>query len=161
MYEAVFDLIKRKSIKNDSMVDIIRGWSVPKSLDFAQDIFNLIEVDSSPTNDNLGLDNYSFLANSNMSAYPGSGCIESKCRLNRIEQLARFNILYSDCLYLKNYFAYYQHAHSSILDEYDKESLRYSIAGDVKILLKIKPLLLSGIAKFLPTMVMLCSSCFQ
>lgn len=159
MYEGVFDLLKRKKINDDSDVDVIMDWPISKALAFAEKIFYLIEEDSHATRIDSNITNYSFLANSNMSGHSDGGCIQWNCRISRVEKLARFTILYSDSLYLPNYFETYQHVQSNIQDEYDKSSLRYNVAGDVKILLYLKPLLLSGVSRFLPTMVILCPSC--
>ena len=36
-------------------------------------------------------------------------CREVTCRVSRIEQLARFAVLYADCVYCDNFFSHYAH----------------------------------------------------
>lgn len=161
MYESVFELLKGKKLTDDSHIEtsIMAEWPFSKVLDFVEKLFVSIEADSLQKSD-FSINDYPFLANSNMSGQHNGGCIEWNCRLNRVEQLARFSILYVDCLYLPNYFSDYKHVQFHIQNDYDRRSLRYHIVGDIKILLKLKPLLRSGIVRFLPTTLMLCSSCF-
>ena len=91
-----------------------------------------------------------------MSGKHGHGCLEWSCRIGRLEQILDFTVLYADCLCLQNYFSDYLHIKSHIMDEYDKNTLNYDVAGDLLLLLKLKPLLESGLVRFLPSAVMLC-----
>lgn len=156
--EEVFELLKRNKLTSAEKIEaaIMSQWNISQIRDLKDELLVEIEATASPVTD-FGLTDYAFLANANMSAKHDAGCFNSSCRLHRIDQLARFSALYSDCVYLPNYF--YDYGPTPIFDYFDEWAFRTKFAGDLKIITKLKPLLISGIIRFLCSGICLCPSC--
>jgi len=83
------------------------------------------------------------------------------CRLRRVDELARFAILYADTVYIDNYFDFFFHEPTNPYEEY---SYRTGMAGDLKIINRLKPLLTSGLIRFIQPMepgYHLCPKCTE
>lgn len=74
-------------------------------------------------------------------AYP---CAAADCRIERLEQLAQFAVLYSDKVYVRNFFGDMCH-HIEGAKQPDIESFRLDLWDDLAVLLKMKPLVKSGV----------------
>lgn len=85
-----------------------------------------------------------------------AGCEMLECRLKRIDELARFAVLYSDCVYIDNFFANYEHFRYKTEDE-----LKIELTIDIHILTVLKPLLEKGFVKFYLPEAHACSNCFD
>jgi len=72
-----------------------------------------------------------------LSAQEWGNCSEWKCRLKSSDKLSRFAAWYSDHIYIQNYFDPYPEA---LLENKEQES-RFDIAGDLKVLLALRPLI--------------------
>jgi len=159
----VFDLLATNKLTDDEHIEstIMNQWSVKHIIDFKDRLLELIESISPITKQSIDLGDYSFVANSDMSAQHNATCPAWGCRLRRVDDLARFSALYSDRVYIQNYFFDYEHSPTNRYEEYD---LRQNFAGDLKILIKLKPLLVAGIIQFVqPTEpeFHLCHKCVQ
>jgi hypothetical protein len=159
-YDKLFETIKRNKLTNVSSVDKAILHDIPLSalIDLAVDLGLSIEAESSPPSI-LGLQDYHFLANSNMSGLYESGCTRWKCRLQRVDRLSRFATLYSDAVYIQSYFDFLNHVHIPE-DPYQEYHFRMSISGSIKIINAIKPLIQNGVVKFLPAGIALCMTCY-
>jgi len=150
----VFDLLQKHGLTNDEQIQsaIMHGWGVKDIFDFNDRLLEAINVHAPG---NADITAFNFIANSDLSAQHKGACIEWNCRLRRVDCLARFAALYSDRVYIQNYFADYAHASNSEFD------LRYFYTGDLKILLKLRPLLESGILCLIQSEpgFHLCASC--
>lgn len=157
--EKVFELLEKNNLIDDEHIEsiIMSQWSATHVFDFKDSLVELVEASALPRKE-LDLSDYAFIANSNMSAQHGGCCMGWECRLRRIDDLARFSVLYSDCVYVPNYFADYEHLPTK---GYDKFHFRYYFAGDLKIMLRLKLLLMAGIVQFIYPGFHMCSSCFQ
>jgi hypothetical protein len=66
-----------------------------------------------------------------------------KCRLKRVEQLAQFAALYSDRIYIRNFFTDYV-SHTSLSKSADKSEVYKAFADDIRLLLYLSPLIQVG-----------------
>ncbi len=160
MYDKLFEIIKKNKLTNQSRIEkaVFQDLTFSKLFRLAEELYLSIESES-PQPKISSLQDYHFLANSNMSGIYHAGCTEWACRLNRVERLARFATLYADCIYIRNYFAEYQHTDIDSRDLFFEQSFRDSIAGSLKIIIELESLIKNGIVSFIPTLIMLCSHC--
>jgi hypothetical protein len=159
-YDKLFEIINKLKLTNPSSVDeaIRHEISLSELIDLSVVLGLSIESESSPPKI-LGLQDYHFLANSSMSGLYGSGCTYWKCRLKRVDRLSRFATLYSDSVYIQNYFDWLNHLHIPE-NPYQEYHFRESISGSIKIINAIKPLIQNGVIKFLPTGIGVCKTCY-
>jgi hypothetical protein len=159
-YDRLFEAINKLKLTNPSSIDeaIYHRLSLSDLIDLSLVLGLSIESESSPPNA-LGLQDYHFLANSKMSGLYEGGCPYSECRVRRVDHLSRFAALYSDSVYIQNYFDWLNHLHIPE-DPYQEYHLRDSISGSIKIINAIKPLIQNGIIRFLPTGITLCKTCY-
>jgi hypothetical protein len=159
-YDKLFEIIKSKKLINPSSVDkaVFYDMALSELISLALDLGLSIEAESQPPII-LGLQDYHFLANSNMSGLYGTGCSSSKCRLRRVDRLSRFATLYSDSVYIQSYFNWFDHFDIPE-DWYQEYRLRNSISGSIKIINAIEPLIRNGVVKFLPTGIGVCKTCY-
>lgn len=66
-------------------------------------------------------------------------CGSIECRINRAFELAQFAALYSDQIYIRNFFSRYLYH-----DPADIDTLRYFLYGDLRVLALIEPLVRDG-----------------
>jgi len=160
MYETLFEIIKKNKLTNNDRIEkaVMSDWTLSKLFSLVEELYVSIESESPPPNIS-SLKDYHFIANSNMSGIHDAGCHESNCRLGRIDRLARFATLYTDSVYIQNYFSGFEHIDIDSEDLYMTQSFRDSIAGSLKIIIEIEPLIHNGIVRFLPTLIMLCTHC--
>jgi len=83
------------------------------------------------------------------------GCYSLKCRLKRIDQLARFAALYSDGVYIRNFLDDYAH-----LKNESKTELSKRLYNDLHLIWYIRPLLEGGNISLLAPMEHMCPHCF-
>jgi hypothetical protein len=159
-YDKLFEIINKKKLINPSSIDeaIHHEMSLSELIALSVALGLSIEAESSPPNI-LGLQDYHFLANSNMSGLYGSGCTYWKCRLKRVDRLSRFATLYSDSVYIQSYFDWLNHLHIPE-DPYQEYHFRESLSGSIKIINAIKPLIRNGVIRFLPTGIAVCKTCY-
>lgn len=160
-YDELFELIKRTKLTNPSTVDKAIFLDMPLSevISLAFVLGLAIEAESPPPKI-LGLQDYHFLANSKMSGLYEGGCPYWKCRLKRVDRLSRFATLYSDSVYIQNYFSWIKHFNFDLKGPYQEYNLRDSVSGSIKIINRIEPMIRNGIVRFLPTGVGVCKDCY-
>jgi hypothetical protein len=160
-YDQLFETINRNKLTNQASVDkaILQELSLSKVIGLAKNLYQSIEAESSAPKV-LSLQDYHFLANSRMSGMFGTACSTHRCRSQRADRLARFATLYSDAVYIQNYFIDFQHRHTHPpTNPFQEWALRDSVSGSINIINQTKPLLRSGIVRFVPTTVPLCPNC--
>jgi hypothetical protein len=74
-------------------------------------------------------------------------CQHSRCRLRKIDSLARFAGLYSDGVIVDNFFADYASV-AGHAPERDSEDFRRRVADDVTVALSVRPLIDAGLIQF-------------
>ncbi len=143
----IIELLAKNGLLDDEHIEsnIMDVWSIKRILDLNNSLVELVETNPR-SKEKLDLNAYSFLANSDMSAQHTS-CPEWSCRLRRIDDLCRFSTLYCDRVYIQNYFADYEHPPTNRYEEYE---FRYHFAGDLKIMIRLDPIISAGIVQFVP-----------
>ena len=142
--EKVFELLEKNKLVDDEHIEstIMDGWGTTHILDFKDSLVELAEATAPPKKE-PDLSAYAFVANSDMSSQHTT-CPAWSCRLRRIDELARFSVLYSDHVYIQNYFEDYWHPPTNRYEEYN---LRRNFAGDLKIMIRLRPLMTAGIVQ--------------
>lgn len=144
--EELYELLEKKGlIKNDQIESLIMSkLSLSEVSQLKESLHNIVRLHSSPQS-LQNLSHYSFYPDSDLSAQHNF-CPDWDCRLNRVDGLARFAVLYADSIYIQDYFSDYKHIPADSLME---EQYRRTFVGDIKILLYIKQLVLDGVVQFL------------
>jgi len=108
-------------------------------MDLAETLSNLTPVNPLAKHQNM------FAHCSSLSLGGGrAGCYYVECRKKRVSSLARFAALYSDKIYVRSYFADYDH----YLGE-GEEELRQLFKEDLDILAQMQPIFEAGIIEFM------------
>jgi hypothetical protein len=161
-YDSLFEKIKKNKLTNESSVDkaILEELPLSDLIKLALDLYISIEAESSPPG-LLTLQDYHFLANSNMSGTCDGGCASSQCRLTRVDQLSRFATLYSDTVYIQNYFPDWHQVDIDPRDPSQQYRFRSCLSGSIKIINQIEPLIRNGIIRFIPSAIGVCKDCYH
>lgn len=136
--------------KNDIYVQLINEWSEKQVEDFVVNVFKLIPNDSFEQQSY-----YNFYANSTLAGAPYP-CSALECRIKNITDLLRFAALYADKMLLPSPID--KHFENI---EMGKKVDRINLAGDIIIILSLKPLVLAGIIGFFSSYISLCSECLK
>lgn len=157
-YDKLFETLSKNKLINQAAVDkaLFQDMTLSQLITLADNLCASIEAESSRPQ-SLSLTDYHFLASSNMTASHGSGCDTCQCRLTRVDRLSRFAALYSDTVYIQNYFACHRHLNPKNTSE--EYHLRNSVHGDITIINAIEPLIRNGVVRFIPSAVQLCPNC--
>jgi hypothetical protein len=103
--------------------------------------------------DNHSLAKYRFVANRNLSG-GGDYCSEIGCRMKEANLIATNTALYADTVFIGNPFEKW--VNKKILD-----SDRFELATDLAILLKLQPLIESGLIRVTKSENHFCSDCYN
>jgi len=149
MHEELFDYMKRQGIKLGKIEKEINSWSYERCLNFTDKCNDILESEKIPKGST-----FSFVASSSLSGdiIP---CTLPDCRLERIDSLARFSALYSDKVLILNPFNKYHFNTKS-----KPRSYKLWLIGDMKVLLKIQPLIESDLMWIGSGILHLCSKCY-
>lgn len=136
----LFDFLAKNRLVNDHQIEstIMHDWSMKDIIDFNDRLCEKIEPHPAGSPD---ITSFQFIANSSLSGQKRSDCQMWNCRVSKADNLARFASLYSDRIYIPNYFDQYIH----LWEELPETHARYLYAGDLKVLLTLKPLIENGI----------------
>ena len=140
------DLIKRRNPN----IEKIESLSLSKFIDLNRELEAFISSQHKPVKNPF----FSFAADPNLG---GSDieCRAISCRLKRIDNLARYALLYSEEVYIESYFDKFTYAgRNSNYDEMKKD-----FYNDLLVLNHIRPLLESGIIKIYSPTKRICFSC--
>lgn len=158
----VYDLLKKNGLTNDSIIEkkIMRDWSINNILDFNDKISPLIKSMDKVTGE--GFPNYKFIANAELSGQSYGGCRGENCRIERTDELIRFTTLWADKIYIHSYFDEHvimgQGKQASESKGYEI-NFRADYVGHIKCLLRLKPLLETGIVELVSGDANLCPIC--
>lgn len=158
--EKIFELLKQRSINTPDRIikQIMSNYSFSNILELNLELLLKIPIIEKEKHD-LGV--FDFVADSDMTAQH-STCPEWECRLSRILETAKFAALYCDTLYIPNYFEdYFELRKMKKIDSRELERLRYRFAGDLMILLALRPLFNSGIVKIANRKFHICKGCAE
>jgi len=132
---------------------IFSALSLPDAVALARDLQASIPLAEKPALEPTG---FVFLTDSESSGR--GGCSETPCRLARVMELARFAALYSEVVYIPNYFSGYPSPVASF-DEQRTYFFRERLVGDITIALALKPCLTANIVRFVNSRYHFCSDC--
>jgi hypothetical protein len=85
-------------------------------------------------------------------------CASASCRIRHVDQLAQFAAFYSDCVYIHNFLSDYEHEpHSG--DMPPLEERRYRLLDDLRVMIRIRPLIEAGLIIPVTTTGDVCNQC--
>lgn len=103
---------------------------------------------------------FNFEANADLSG--GSDwCSSPMCRLRKADELARFSALYSDKVFIANPFDKYEDFDASYFEEPRIWFIRRCLAGDIAVLLYLKPLFEAGLLEVRASPSHVCYDCIN
>jgi hypothetical protein len=140
------DLLGRNGPKDRT----VRSLSISKITEIAEEIDVLIKASQSPIKEPIFSHAASFgLGGSRLE------CNRLECRITRINELARFALMYSDKVFIPNFFSDY----IEIDSDADIEKVRHDLYEDLIVLYVILPLLDGGHLDFFSLETDVCFSC--
>lgn len=140
------DLIRRNVIRLSS----IDKLNSTKIVELAEVVVNIAEPEWPDTTETA------FTHSASRSLGGSRGICEGlDHRLSAVAELARFAIMYSDKVYVENFFSDYSHSSKF----YDDDELRLKLYEDLAVLLGLKPLLESGHVQFFTPHEHWCQDC--
>jgi len=135
----LFNFLYKKNLIRRNKLELTRlnNLSSTQVIDFSKAIvdFSKVEIKSDQTQ------LFSHCASSSLAG-GAEVCANPECRIQKLDSLARFSILYSDHVYINNYFSKYTDQH--FLKNKESRGLIKSFANDLKVLFYIKPLIETG-----------------
>lgn len=152
MNELIKLLRKRNLLsKNGPKTSTIDSLSSTKVIDLFAEIGKVVTANQHPVKNSV----FSFSASLGLG---GSSleCRVLSCRLNRINILARFALLYGDEVYISNFLTDYDI--KSITEE-NVQFVKENLYDDLLVLQEIRPLLEQGYIKFFEPQRDICFSC--
>lgn len=128
----------------------ISSYSLSKFVDLAVEIENIIKESHQPIN-------HSLFTHSASLGLGGSSleCGSVHCRLERINKLARFALMYSDKVVISSFFAGYK----NISKEDSLNTALQDFYNDLIVLLEIRGALSSGLIQFFSPETNICFTC--
>lgn len=142
MTEELFDLLRRKGLKDNESVEriILESYTLSQVMELDYQLSEIVErecrtpVESEPAG-------FDLFPNDAISAGRGS-CWDFECRLDRADSLARFAVLWSDSVLLQPYFGF--------ADADSEHTTRSWLAGSLMALVTSEPAFRAQIIKFAP-----------
>lgn len=146
-----FDYLKEKGLSQNSIENVILNWELTQALDFITESKELL-----PFSKKKSTSVFDFVANSSLSggSHP---CAGVKCRLSRVDQLARFAALYADTVLIQDPLPI-------LVNHYNEgfgDANKYELIAGLHVLYQLKPLLEKGIVGFAATKFHFCKDCYQ
>lgn len=139
------DLITRRGVNAERIAQL----SPTKILDYARELIHATD---------LKTEKYPPSAFSHCASISLAGgrqeCQFVGCRAQRLEHLARFAVFYSDRVYIRNFFSDYFH-----FRQITSHDLRRFLTEDIYLVTLIRPLLESGLLRFISETGELCPDC--
>jgi len=140
-----YELLRKKRITKKNVFEKIASWNETEILDFSKEAHLKLLAAPKPSRAF-----FTFSANSSLSGAPFP-CVSPSCRLNNLDSVARFSILYSDKVYVTNPFERY--VYKDTVDNFTEMLL----AGDILSMFHIQPLIKTGIIGIQNNIYHLCS----
>ncbi|GAF77403.1 unnamed protein product, partial [marine sediment metagenome] len=154
MTEELFDLLRRKGLKDTESVESVIGarYTLSQLIELDRELAHVIEKASgAPTATPREVTGFDFWPNSDLAGSFG-GCREPDCREERVETLSRFASMWADSLYIPSYFG--------VLPEgADEDYWRNWLLGSVRALLCAEPCIDAGVIRLAPRHFDVCPFC--
>ena len=131
---SITNLLHKKNLvkKNSPNIETINSLSFNDIEKIGAELEDIIKSETKPVKNNI--------ATHTASSGLGGGiseCSGLSCRINSIDQLSRFALMYSDKIYIQSYFTKYP----VISVFYDLDSLRETFFDDITLILELGPLI--------------------
>ncbi len=144
-----YKFLRKQGLNPRNLEKKINSWKNSEILDFAKEAHIRLLHTPAPQNSV-----FTFSANSTLSGNPTT-CYHSRCRLQNLDSLARFAVLYADKVYINNPFERYANLHEV------NDFTRPILAGDIAGMLHLKPLVTNGIISIQNNYIHLCQDCLE
>ena len=153
MSSEVLRILKQKDFfgKNGPKVSTLSSISLSRLVDAANEIEHAIKASHRPVKNPV----YSYSASLSLSGDGTVGCQDLDCRIERINRLSRFALMYSDKVYINSFFSGY----TDIADDSNIEYLKEGLYDDLLVLHEIEPLIEHGYISFFSPGTDVCFSC--
>ncbi len=152
MYEMLFECFEMYKLtdgKAHTNIPNLSNSEIRKALDSFNGVIFSEKVDL-----DISSSMFNFIANTDLSGGI-EHCSSSKCRMEKVKQMANFASLYADVVLIQNPFEKYE-----TVNTFDEQT-RYSIAADISIVQYLQPLIKRGIVRFAVSEHHFCKDCFQ
>lgn len=143
----MLEIIENEKLSESNAKNVISKWSVEKCKRFIIKCEESLKEEKRPK-----FSDSSFVATSSLSG-DISDCAGLSCRVKRVDELARFALLYSDRALLLSPFSKYHH-HDILVEE------KQHLIGDITTILHVKPLLIEDYL-FYSEGIRFCSHCYN
>ena len=147
----IFEILENKGVlkKDKVRVETLARFNKKQILELMEDLGSLTPpTDTAPNKHQLA----------HCASFSLGGgreeCYNVGCRMQRLESLARFATLYSDKVYIRNYFASYDH-----LKNLSKDRLAEYFLDDIYLLSLIRPIMAAGLMEFMGGKEAACPKC--
>lgn len=153
MSNKVFSILKKRGFigKNGPKASSVSSASLSKLIDTANEIEEAIKASHKPVKDSI----YSYSASLSLGGDGIVACKNLDCRIERINSLARFALMYSDSVYINSFFSYY----TEIDDDSNIDYIKRDFYDDLLALYEIYPLVEHGYVNFYSPEGGVCFSC--
>lgn len=154
--EVFFEYLKSLNIHTPTDVfDVLEKMEPEKIIELAFRCYELTEY-SEPEKINNGIFNFSAGTAISGGIYP---CSDIQCRLENVYELSVFAALYADKVLIPNYFEYMHDFEPKFKNVDQFSNFVNKLAGDLVLMLDLKPLILERIICLNPAMRWSCESC--
>ena len=149
---SILQVLKEKHILGNKgpLIRSIDSLNLSDFVDIAQEIEARIRSNHSPVKNAI----FSHSASLNLGG-SSIGCSHIDCRIQRINNLARFALMYSDKVFICSFFSGYTDLDSND----DLNWAKQSFYDDLLVIQKIRPLVEKGFIEFFAPDVNVCFSC--
>jgi len=149
----VLRILKKRGLigKKGPKASSVRSLSLSELVDTANEIEHAIKAKHQPVKDPI----YSFSASLSLGGDGSVGCKHLDCRIERLNKLARFALMYSDSVYINSFFSYY----TEIDDDSHIEFLKEDFYDDLLVLHEVFPLIEHGHINLFSPELDVCFSC--
>ena len=150
-----FEILKKEGIITRKCVNSskIENLSITKIIDLAQIISNSIEESNRDASRSI----FRYSASSHLSG-GRDFCDSLDCRIQRLDELARFATLYSDQVYIHNFFSDYKHFTGND-DEIERININNIFYQDVYLINRYKILFEEGFFTIFTSPEHICEDC--
>ena len=148
----IIELFKKNNFikRNKPNAQILDSISMSKFIDFNKELDAIVCSNHKPVNNPF----FSYAADPNLGGSDAE-CCELNCRLDRIDSLARYSLLYSEEVYIESYFGKYSLLEGNI----NFEMVKKDFYDDLVLINHIKPLIENGTIRLYSPDKKLCFSC--
>lgn len=149
--------LDEKGLKSENLIiTSIRDSNIDDLVQFVNDMRNIIMND---TEEDISYSPFSYVASPDISGF--TGCPETKCRLDRIEEFSYFASLYADRVYINLQSINNTHFTEKLDEKNNYFWFRYTLTNDILSIYKIYPLLYQGIVQINKPKYYICKDCME